>query len=454
GGERVLWVALAALEASALAPNLHVKVYTGDDATSEAILQRAKDRFNVDLLSARRMHLSFERIVSRSLLGAIASAGKAPTGKPQHPPTPAEASMYPRFTMLGQSLGSMAVAVECLLRFCPDVLLDTTGFAFTYPIARLAGCTVATYTHYPTITKDMLQRVHEARPTYNNDATISNSSTLTAVKLLYYRAFAAVYALAGACADVIMVNSSWTKGHIDELWRYPGSLGDVESSGAHVVFPPCNTEGFRDAELDPQGRAARRMVVSVAQFRPEKDHRLQLEALAALRRMGSEFSDVKLHLIGGCRNAEDEAFVAGLRQRAQQLGLEDAVEFRLNVPFAELQAALAQGTLGLHTMWNEHFGIGVVEMMASGLITIAHNSGGPRADIVVPAAPADDAVGFLASTPQEYADSMAAVLRDAVDVPRMATAARRRTEEFTDERFSAEFLRHFTPALELAAQAV
>ena len=271
------------------------------------------------------------------------------------------------------------------------------------------------------------------------------------------------------------------QGHIDELWGYPGSLGDVESSGAHVVFPPCNTEGFRDAELDPQGRAARRMVVSVAQFRPEKDHRLQLEALAALRRMGSEFSDVKLHLIGGCRNAEDEAFVAGLRQRAQQLGLEDAVEFRLNVPFAELQAALAQGTLGLHTMWNEHFGIGVVEMMvgseaaplaprdscavhapphrvspsqASGLITIAHNSGGPRADIVVPAAPADDAVGFLASTPQEYADSMAAVLRDAVDVPRMATAARRRTEEFTDERFSAEFLRHFTPALELAAQAV
>ena len=35
-------------------------------------------------------------------------------------------------------------------------------------------------------------------------------------------------------------------------------------------------------------------------------------------------------------------------------------------------------------MWNEHFGISVVEYMAAGLVTIAHDSGGPRMDIVVP----------------------------------------------------------------------
>jgi hypothetical protein len=34
-------------------------------------------------------------------------------------------------------------------------------------------------------------------------------------------------------------------------------------------------------------------------------------------------------------------------------------------------------------MWNEHFGIGVVELMAAGVVTIAHNSGGPKMDIVV-----------------------------------------------------------------------
>jgi hypothetical protein len=33
-------------------------------------------------------------------------------------------------------------------------------------------------------------------------------------------------------------------------------------------------------------------------------------------------------------------------------------------------------------MWNEHFGIGVVEYMAAGLVPVAHNSAGPKLDIV------------------------------------------------------------------------
>lgn len=34
-------------------------------------------------------------------------------------------------------------------------------------------------------------------------------------------------------------------------------------------------------------------------------------------------------------------------------------------------------------MWNEHFGIGVVEYQAAGLIPVAHKSAGPKMDIVI-----------------------------------------------------------------------
>jgi alpha-1,2-mannosyltransferase len=52
-------------------------------------------------------------------------------------------------------------------------------------------------------------------------------------------------------------------------------------------------------------------------------------------------------------------------------------------------------------MWNEHFGIGIVEFMAAGVIPVAHNSGGPKSDIIIP-----ERTGFLASTAEEYADAL------------------------------------------------
>ena len=47
-----------------------------------------------------------------------------------------------------------------------------------------------------------------------------------------------------------------------------------------------------------------------------------------------------------------------------------------NVSYERLRSLYAYSAIGLHTMWNEHFGTSVVEM-AAGLVTVAHNSGGP-----------------------------------------------------------------------------
>ena len=55
-------------------------------------------------------------------------------------------------TMLFQSLASLLVGLECILRFPPDVFCDTMGAAFTYPVAYyLANATVVAYVHYPII---------------------------------------------------------------------------------------------------------------------------------------------------------------------------------------------------------------------------------------------------------------------------------------------------------------
>jgi alpha-1,2-mannosyltransferase len=86
--------------------------------------------------------------------------------------------------------------------------------------------------------------------------------------------------------------------------------------------------------------------------------------------------------MGSTRHDEDIRLLDSLRDEVTKLGLQNHVRFVANAPYSELQRYMQQALIGLHTMWNEHFGISIVEMMAAGLIVVAHNSGGPRLDIV------------------------------------------------------------------------
>jgi alpha-1,2-mannosyltransferase len=50
----------------------------------------------------------------------------------------------------------------------------------------------------------------------------------------------------------------------------------------------------------------------------------------------------------------------------------------------------------------EHFGISCVEMMAAGVILVAHNSAGPKADIIKHASSEQERCGYLADNYEDY----------------------------------------------------
>lgn len=77
-------------------------------------------------------------------------------------------------------------------------------------------------------------------------------------------------------------------------------------------------------------------------------------------------------IIGSCRNKDDEERRKNIEDFTKHLALEESVEIKANVPYKDLIENYRMASIGLHTMWNEHFGINVVEMMAAGLITVAH----------------------------------------------------------------------------------
>jgi alpha-1,2-mannosyltransferase len=162
----------------------------------------------------------------------------------------------------------------------------------------------------------MLTKVREQRPSYNNSSAITSSVTVSSIKLLYYKFFAWLFSLTAYGVDIAIVNSSWTENHIRHMWanainhrshhtrgilsilrvlsvKFPWS--NAEAVQLVKIFPPCNTQHSQSIPLvansdmivkenitvnsvvDCSNLVRDKIILSVGQFRPEKDHALQLE---------------------------------------------------------------------------------------------------------------------------------------------------------------------------------
>lgn len=366
GGERVLWAAIRATQHRW--PKAKCIVYTGDhDVSKDAILARVRSRFNIHLHAPtiNFLYLSTCRWVL--------------------------ASTWPRFTLAGQSLGSLILAWDAFSLLVPDIFIDTMGYAFALGLSKFLFPRVPTaaYVHYPTISTDMLDSLAPTTtggPRRGVNAG-QGAGARGAAKKLYWRLFAAVYARVGASADVVMTNSSWTQAHILALWGPHRTSASARRHPIAVVYPPVAVREL-EAEVEvsqaSEGRRGKTLLY-IAQFRPEKNHQLVLEAFAEFLKTGGEEATkgAKLVLVGSVRDDSDSKRVYELRLLVNELHIRDRVEFHLDAPWPDILEWLRRASVGVNGMWNEHFGIGVVEYQAAGLVAVVHDSGGPKMDIVV-----------------------------------------------------------------------
>ncbi|GMH32635.1 hypothetical protein BSKO_00469 [Bryopsis sp. KO-2023] len=421
GGERVLWCAVKALRNAR--PHAKIAIYAGAEVTLKQLKDVAERCFNIQDLG----EVEIIPLKNRDYV---------------------DPAKYRRFTLIFQAIGSIRLAWEGLSLCVPEVFVDTSGWAFCYPLVWLAGARVACYVHYPTISVDMLSRIWGGAALYNNDQNIADSTVLSLVKLAYYQVFATCYGFVGRFPRVVMVNSTWTLNHIRSLWW--------QFSPPTVVYPPVDS---RELQAIPLDRPLKQVyLISVAQFRPEKNHRMQLEAYSLAMQMAERSSDAtsealkatRLKFVGTCRHVDDKNRLEDLKGMVARMGLERNVEFFENMPFSDLKVLLGGAVGGLHTMLDEHFGISIVEYMAAGVIPIAHNSGGPKEDIL----PGQDGygngtkIGYLADTVEEFAQAILDVLTMAQkDRLKISAAARARAGLFSQERFMRDFTASMEPVL-------
>lgn len=363
GGERVLFAAILATQQRH--PNALCVVYTGDnDATRDQILANVHDRFDIDLNPARVVFLYLQ---TRDWVLA---------------------SRWPRFTLLGQSLGSLILAWDAFNLLVPDIFVDTMGYGFILALCRFLFPKVPTgaYVHYPTISTDMLRSLHN---TTGNQGLNSGqgSGWKGRAKQTYWEWFASLYRWVGGNVDVVMTNSTWTQNHISELWGKARTQQKMRHP-IQVVYPPCAVEELQKSiPVDHASEASRtNNILYIAQFRSEKKHEDIIKAFHLFLRSHHANTPVdqrpKLILIGSVRNdTDDEKKVYKLRLQAQEI--KDSVDFIVNAKYSQVVEYLKSSSVGVNGMWNEHFGIGVVEYQAAGLIAVVNDSGGPKEDIVV-----------------------------------------------------------------------
>ncbi|KAH9422032.1 asparagine-linked glycosylation protein [Dermatophagoides pteronyssinus] len=403
GGERVLWSAIKALHHQY--PHHSYIIYSDRyNVEPSTIIRKANQTFRLEL-DEEIMNVHFIQLRLCWLLLA---------------------KYYPIFTLLGQNIGSLIVGLEAMLRCPPDIYIDTIGVSFTYPLFRWFGSAkVATYTHYPMISTDMLQVVADNRSTFNNRPLIARSRFLTKIKLVYYHLLACCYRMAGNSANVVMVNSTWTRNHIEQLWNRTVA----------VVYPPCNVDNLRSLGLTNKKN---NMIISLSQFRPEKNQKLQLQSISRMIDIlpKNESSEKPLLvMIGSCRNEEDEQLAQNLKKQSIELGIENCVEFKLNIVYDEMIRLMEEASMAIHTMTNEHFGISVVEFLAAGLITVAHNSGGPKLDIIN-----ENETGFLADDCDQFAHQLYRIMKlSDDDKHKIRLKARKSMEKFSQQNFEQSF---------------
>jgi alpha-1,2-mannosyltransferase len=337
----------------------------------------------------------------------------------------------------------------------PDIFVDTMGYAFALWLCKFLFPNVPTgaYVHYPTISTDMLQSLDSEKSEEGVNAGAGKGRTGKAKKI-YWHLFANLYSRVGESIDVVMTNSSWTQNHITQLWE-PFRRKSKTSKEISIVYPPVAVEELEEAiQVSPAAEENRKPhLLYIAQFRPEKNHTLIITAFAQFLHSytppSSSSAKPKLVLVGSVRDDDDAKRVYKLRLLAHELKVKDDVEFVCDAPWPQVLERLGSCSVGVNGMWNEHFGIGVVEYQAAGLISVVNNSGGPKSDIVVEIEGLP--TGFHASTVGEYAHAFDRALSlGEAETMAMRLRARKSAERFTEGVFVGKWVENMECLVGLA----
>ena len=263
------------------------------------------------------------------------------------------------------------------------------------------------------------------------DPTFANTSDTTPILTRYHNNIpkAAYFAIHNrihrkliknslAKSKLLVSNSSFAKDQL-EKWLGNQSL---------TIYPPVEVEKYH---RPPDSDKRENIVVSCGRFAPEKKQTI-------IPDIASKLPEVTFYIIGstptqGLLGKISSRIIKQLEQKIKNLEL-DNVKILQNVSFEEQLSLYGKAKIFLHTAPVEHFGMAVVEGMASGLVPIVYKNGGPWNDIIL-----KGKYGLGFSDIDEAAKAIKHVIPDET-YHSMAHSAVERANTFSKESFKTNIL--------------
>jgi alpha-1,2-mannosyltransferase len=217
---------------------------------------------------------------------------------------------------------------------------------------------------------------------------------------------------------LIIANSQFTANSVKEFIN-----ADVK-----VMYPPVAFNSFGQSSFSKHDGLREDLVVTVSRFSEDK----KLETIPYIAKQTEK--EVRFVIVGLLHDLKVyEALIKSLKR----LGLTERVKIMPNAPKKELKDILRRAKIYLHTTFQEHFGISIVEAMASGCIPITHNSGG-----MIEFVPSK----YRYENPQDAAIKINSAIHEWS--PQLAEDIVRTAQQFSEYNFSKNFIETFSSYVE------
>jgi glycosyltransferase involved in cell wall biosynthesis len=234
---------------------------------------------------------------------------------------------------------------KLVVRQRPDiVIVDDEVFQKLEDVRNSYGHLI-NYVHFP---YDNVLNIHEL-----DKVRARNAGILSKLAFEAFAKLARAHIISRNFSDLVIANSHYTRIACMRAW---------DREDVSVLYPPVSVNKYSNSA------SKENICIVLGRIAPDKNIEMALEAFKS-----PELARYRL-IVTGLVIPQYRAYADRIMASSKS---HDNISFIVNPERSRLQEILSSAKILLHTRKGEHFGLAIVEGMASGCIPVVHSSGGP-----------------------------------------------------------------------------